>query len=243
MTLLFHASDLHFGREDRDALDWFVAEATDAKPDAIVITGDLTMRARSAEFAAAHRWLEALPAPVSVEVGNHDLPYFDVFARFFRPYRRYDALERLIERPLALPHVTIVPLRTTARAQWRFNWSKGIVTGDRLDDTLELLGEADTHHRLIACHHPLIEAGTSGTASTRGGRAALRALAAQGATAVLSGHVHDPFDRTEQIDGQSIRLIGAGTLSERLRDTRPSYNAIHISPTDHIMDVRHVHMA
>ncbi|RVT43172.1 metallophosphoesterase family protein [Sphingobium algorifonticola] len=237
MTLLFHASDLHFGREDGAALAWFVSEAERARPDAIVITGDLTMRARHSEFRAACRWLERLPAPVSVEVGNHDLPYFDLLARFFRPYKRYDQLERMIERPLALRHVSIVPLRTTARAQWRLNWSKGIVTADRLAETLDVLAGAQTPHRLIACHHPLIEAGTSGTAATRGGRRALRALATRGATAVLSGHVHDPFDHVEMIDGRAIRLIGAGTLSERLRDSRPGYNAIHIDPVTQAMTV------
>ena len=133
-----------------------------------------------------------------------------------------------------------MPLRTTARAQWRLNWSKGIVTRDRLADTLGVLSGAQTPHRFVACHHPLIEAGTSGTAATRGGRRALRALAAQGATAVLSGHVHDPFDHVEMIDGRPIRLIGAGTLSERLRDTRPGYNAIRIIPETHAMTVEQV---
>lgn len=240
MTLLFHASDLHFGREDSVALAWFMAQAEREKPDAIVITGDLTMRARHSEFQAACRWLESLPSPVSVEVGNHDLPYFDPLARLFRPYKRYDRLEKLIERPLAVPHVSIVPLRTTARAQWRFNWSKGIVSDDRLRESLDVLATTQTPHRLIACHHPLIEAGTSGTAATRGGRKALRALAAQGATAILSGHVHDPFDHIEMIDGRPIRLIGAGTLSERLRDTRPGYNAIRIDPDTHAMTVEPV---
>ena len=55
MTLLFHASDLHFGAEDSAALAWFAQAVTDEQPDAVIITGDLTMRARSAEFAAAQK--------------------------------------------------------------------------------------------------------------------------------------------------------------------------------------------
>ena len=47
MTItLFHASDLHFGKEDRRALDWFADCVRSEKPDAVAITGDLTMRAR-----------------------------------------------------------------------------------------------------------------------------------------------------------------------------------------------------
>ena len=60
------------------------------------------------------------------------------------------------------------------------------------------------------------------------GREALRALAEAGAHAVLSGHVHDPFDIEHVIAGRTIRKIGAGTLSERLRSTRPSFNELRI---------------
>src|SRR3546814_4621833 len=75
MTRLFHISDLHFGLEDRAALGWFADCVRRERPDAVLITGDLTMRARSREFAAACDWIGALDVPVTVEVGNHDLPY------------------------------------------------------------------------------------------------------------------------------------------------------------------------
>ena len=227
MPRLFHCSDLHFGAEDRAALDWFAGVVAAERPDAVIVTGDLTMRARSREFAAAAEWLAALKAPLSVEVGNHDLPYFDPFARFFRPYRRFQKLERSIERSLDLPGVSIVPLRTTARAQWRWNWSKGRVGERRLARALGLIETAPPGHmKLVAAHHPLIEAATRSTASTRGGPKALAALAAAGAHAVLTGHVHDPFDIEHVSNGRSIRLIGAGTLSERVRDTAPSFNEL-----------------
>jgi 3',5'-cyclic AMP phosphodiesterase CpdA len=226
VVLIFHASDLHFGAEDPAALDWFMDEARCHRPAAIVITGDLTMRARRQEFRAACEWLEALPAPVSVEVGNHDLPYFNPFARFVTPYRRFGQLEQYIERPLALSDVEIVPLMTTARMQWRLNWSKGAVTGARLGAAVKRVAASKCLHRLVACHHPLVEAGTRGTAHTRGGPAALAALASAGATAILSGHVHDPYDRAVDVEGRRVRLIGAGTLSERVRESAPSYNAI-----------------
>ena len=100
MTRLFHISDLHFGLEDRAALDWFRECVRREQPDAVLITGDLTMRARSHEFAAACDWIEALDVPVTVEVGNHDLPYFNPLARFFWPYRRIRRIERLVEREL-----------------------------------------------------------------------------------------------------------------------------------------------
>ncbi len=229
MIRLFHASDVHFGAEDRVALDWFAGCVREEQPDAVVVTGDLTMRARAHEFAAAAAWLESLGRPVTVEVGNHDLPYFNLWARFVTPYRRYRALEAMIERPLDLPGLTIVPLKTTARFQWRLNWSKGHVSNRALRETRALIEAAPAGHRiLIACHHPLIEAGTRSSSRTRGGVEALAALAAAGADAVLTGHVHDPFDICHAAADGTVRLIGAGTLSERVRDSVPSFNEIRV---------------
>ena len=92
MTRLFHVSDLHFGRQDQAAIDWFAATVHAERPAAVICTGDLTQRARSREFEAATRFLESLPVPVTIEPGNHDLPYFNLFERFVRPYRRYGRL-------------------------------------------------------------------------------------------------------------------------------------------------------
>lgn len=226
---LFHVSDVHFGAEDGAAIDWFGRMVKAEKPDAIVMTGDLTMRARSHEFSAAAAWLESLETPVTVEVGNHDLPYFNPWARFVTPYRRYQALEHMIERPLDIKGVSVVPLKTTARFQWRLDWSKGYVSTRALQEALAL-AEAVPKGGLtfVACHHPLVEADTLSSARTRHGPEALAALVAAGADAVLTGHVHDPFDIAREIGGRTVRLIGAGTLSERTRSTPPSFNEIRV---------------
>ncbi|MBM3928482.1 MAG: metallophosphoesterase [Sphingomonadales bacterium] len=228
MIRLFHVSDVHFGAEDREAIAWFDAAVHAERPDAVIMTGDLTMRAKSREFAAASAWLAGLDRPVTVEVGNHDLPLFNLFARLFRPYRRYLKLESMIEKPLELPGVAVVPLKTTTRFQWR-NWSKGSVSDGSLKRALAGLADADAAAvKVVACHHPLIEAGTTATARTNGGRDALAALARAGADVVLSGHVHDPFDKLHREGDRTIRLVGAGTLSCRTRDTRPGFNELRI---------------
>jgi 3',5'-cyclic AMP phosphodiesterase CpdA len=232
MIRLFHVSDVHFGREDKEAVAWFDAAVHAEQPDAIVMTGDLTMRARSSEFAAATAWLDGLKRPVTVEVGNHDLPAYNLFARFFRPYGRYTRLERMIEKELDIAGVTIVPMKTTARFQLR-NWSKGSVSDRSLRKAVAGVEAADRSGlTIVACHHPLIEAGTQATARTHNGRPALAALAAAGADAVLSGHVHDPFDRVVEEGGRPIRMIGAGTLSSRVRESRPSFNELRIEGRD-----------
>lgn len=226
---LFHISDLHFGLEDRDALAWFRECVRREQPDAVLITGDLTMRARSREFAAACDWIMALDLPVTVEVGNHDLPYFNPVARFLHPYRRIRRIEALVERELDFRNLAVVPLKTTARAQWRFDWSKGWVTRKALARTLAAIDALPRGTQvLVTAHHPLVEAGTKGRALTRGGAAALAALADSGVAAVLTGHVHDAFDLIADTPAGPIRMIGAGTLSRRIRSTPPSFNELRI---------------
>lgn len=226
--LLYHVSDVHFGYEDRAALDWFAAEVARERPALVICTGDLTMRGSAREFALAQDWLAALPAPLVLTPGNHDVPYYHhLLRRLTRPYARYRALESALGHQTGHDAIAVVPLKTIARAQLRLNWSKGRVSAGDLDTALQgLAHQAGKPLRLVAGHHPLVDADTESSGSTRGGKSALAALARAGAQAVLSGHVHDPFDMTLELYGQPIRLIGAGTLSQRLRSSAPSFNRL-----------------
>ncbi|PCG14206.1 MULTISPECIES: metallophosphoesterase family protein [Sphingomonas] len=242
MTKLFHVSDVHFGAEDPAAIAWFGQCVAAERPDAVIMTGDLTMRATTREFEAGGAWLRSLGVPVTLEVGNHDLPYYwDPIRRLLAPYSRYAAVEKMIERPLDIAGITVVPLKTTARAQWRWNWSKGRVSPGSLRRALAIIADAPKDHLIfVAGHHPLIEGGTTGTARTRNGGVALAALADAGAHAVLSGHVHDPFDIPYDRNGWRVRMIGAGTLSKRTRATPPAFNDIRVTGRTFETFVRHM---
>ncbi|GGE04209.1 metallophosphoesterase [Tsuneonella deserti] len=229
--MLFHLSDIHFGLEHNRSLDWVAGEIAERKPAAVLITGDLTMRARTREFAAARDWILGLQAPVTVEVGNHDLPYFNLFERFFDPYKKFRGMESVVEKELDLPGIAIVPLKTAARMQPRLDWSKGWVSDAALEKCLNAIDALPAGKRvLVTVHHPLVEVGTKGTALTHGGTRALAELARRKVTAVLSGHVHDPFDMTEQTVNGPVRMIGAGTLSQRIRSTPQSFNELRFEP-------------
>ncbi|MXO51890.1 metallophosphoesterase [Erythrobacter gaetbuli] len=224
---IFHLSDIHFGLEDNRALDWVQQEIAEKRPDAVAITGDLTMRARHREFAAATSWINSLDAPVTVEVGNHDMPYFNPIERFVDPYRRFRGMSEKVEKEIDLGCLAIVPLKTAVRAQPRLNWSKGWVTDAALEKCLAAIDALPKGERaLVTVHHPLREVGTQGTALTKNGDKALRELAKRPVVAVLSGHVHDAFDIMEETSEGPVRMIGAGTLSQRTRSTPPSFNDI-----------------
>jgi len=225
---LFHLSDIHFGLEDREALAWVREQIAERRPNGVIITGDHTMRARHHEFEAAHRWINALEVPAMVTIGNHDMPYFNLIERFFAPYKRFEGMKALVEKRIDFPGLAVVPLKTVRRWQPRLNWSKGWVTRPALAQCLAQIDALPSGTRaLVAVHHPLREVGTRGTALTHGGQEALSELARRDVIGVLSGHVHDAFDMGEPSSAGLVRMIGAGTLSQRIRSTPPSFNELH----------------
>ncbi|MEM7780480.1 MAG: metallophosphoesterase [Pseudomonadota bacterium] len=228
-TRLFHISDVHFGVEDRAALDAVVRAVADEKPDALVVTGDLTQRAKHSEYAAAAQWFGALELPIVLEPGNHDMPYYNLLERFTDPYRRFRRLQKAVGATFATKDVVLVSLKSTVRAQARFPWSDGFVTSKALRRTVGHLEQlkGDPRHVIVTAHHPLLGPEGVRRNPTIGGERAFSALAAAGADAVLTGHVHHPFDEVRKCASGAIRMIGAGTLSTRLRHgAPPSYRLI-----------------
>ena len=84
MRTLVHLSDLHFGRVDPDLAGEPLRDtgAQALAPDVVVVSGDLTQRAKSEEFEAARAWLDTLPGPQIIVPGNHDISLYNVFRRF-----------------------------------------------------------------------------------------------------------------------------------------------------------------
>ena len=91
MTRIAHLSDIHFGAHDEKIVAAAEAWLQKRRPDLVVISGDLTQRAREAQFRAASAWLNRLRSAgleVLVIPGNHDVPLYDVVRRFASPLRR-----------------------------------------------------------------------------------------------------------------------------------------------------------
>src|ERR1700704_500594 len=98
MRTIVHLSDLHFGRTDDALLTPLASVIAKLAPDLIAVSGDLTQRARTAEFQAARAFLDRLPKPQIIVPGNHDVPLHNVFRRFIGPLAKY---RRLITDDLA----------------------------------------------------------------------------------------------------------------------------------------------
>jgi len=229
-TRLFHISDVHFGVEDRGALRALVQAIEDERPDALVCTGDITQRAKRSEYAAAAEWFSAIRVPVWLDPGNHDMPYGNLWERFTDPFRRF----RTLQAQVAVDHfetddVVLIPLNTNVSAQSRWPWSDGVVRPEALSKTSAMLDRYrdDPRILIVTAHHPLHGPKPDGPNATIGGDAAFKRLVGGGMDAIVSGHIHTPFDEVRNGSKRSAQVIGAGTLSTRLRHgAPPSYNVL-----------------
>lgn len=229
-TRLFHISDVHFGIENRAALDAVAGAIAAEKPDLLVCTGDLTQRAKHSEYAAAAEWFGSLGVPVWLDPGNHDMPYYNPIERFSDPFRRYRRLRDAVAvQQFETADLVLLPLCTTVPAQRRWPWSDGVITDDALRQTRGLLEpyRSDDRHVIVTAHHPLHGPKVEGPNATIGGDAAFAVLVDAGADAILSGHIHQPFNEFRGDPARRAQVIGAGTLSRRLRHgAPPSYNVL-----------------
>jgi 3',5'-cyclic AMP phosphodiesterase CpdA len=92
MRTLVHLSDIHFGRVDARVVSPLVHTIRGISTDLLAVSGDLTQRARRSQFVRARDFLKQLPCQQIVVPGNHDVPLFNLAARFLSPlegYRRY----------------------------------------------------------------------------------------------------------------------------------------------------------
>jgi 3',5'-cyclic AMP phosphodiesterase CpdA len=229
LTTLVQLSDPHFGGENTDAVNAAAAFVQEKKPDLVLVTGDLTLNGLPREFQAAAAWLERLPAPRLVTPGNHDTPYWNLLLRTLTPFARYHRYIGKSEgQGMDNRAVSARAINTARGAQPRPDWSKGAIDLDLCRVTIaDLEGAAHGALKVVACHHPLVEAlDTPVTGGVHRGEDAACILAKGGADLILTGHVHNPFASALAVGDGRTYAVGAGTLSLRLRGTPAGFNCI-----------------
>ncbi|MFP4045282.1 MAG: metallophosphoesterase family protein [Rhodosalinus sp.] len=216
MRRIVHLSDLHFGRETPELLAPLLAAVREAEPDLVAVTGDLTQRARRAQFEAAAHFLDALPAPVLCVPGNHDIPLDRPDLRLLRPFARY---RRHVSRDLAPvwqdPALMVQGLNTADPLAWQ----RGRVRRRHLRRACRAFPGSGRLNVLLA-HHPFGQSPGSGKKLMRNARRTLETLADCDAHLVLSGHLHrwlaEPF--VERKGGTRVLQVHVGTgISTRHR--------------------------
>jgi 3',5'-cyclic AMP phosphodiesterase CpdA len=230
MGRLFHFSDVHFGVEHREAVAAALAHAHDNARDLVLITGDITQKGYSREFAAAAEWVKAMPEPVFVIPGNHDVPYWDPIARLFYPWKRFETYigHPSVDHQFEAPGLAVRGVNTARGMQMRPNWSKGVIDLDQTRRAAEALSRAPLGSlRVLACHHPLMEMiGAPMTGEVKRGDEAAMIFAQSGVDLIMTGHVHVPFALPIQLGDKCSYAVGAGTLSQRERGAPPGFNCV-----------------
>jgi 3',5'-cyclic AMP phosphodiesterase CpdA len=237
MKTLVHLSDLHFGRVDYAVVRGLIKKIHEIAPDLTVVSGDLTQRARSAQFKEASRFLRDLPpCPQIVVPGNHDVPLYDVFERFTAPLEKYKKYITADLRPFYADEEIAVLGVNTARSL--------TIKGGRINEhQIEWIRErlcptSEAAIKIIVTHHPFdLPEGYEERDLVGRARIAMKMLASCGADVFLAGHLHvshiSETAKRYRIEGHSALVIQAGTAtSTRERGEDNSFNVIRIERPD-----------
>jgi 3',5'-cyclic AMP phosphodiesterase CpdA len=233
MQTIVHLSDIHFGRVDSRIIAPLIQAIRTIAPNLVAVSGDLTQRARRSQFQQARAFVDQLPFPLLVVPGNHDVPLYNIAARFLNPYGSYRRhidrnLEPVFENDeiiaIGLNSARVLPLRGAGR----LNQQQVARGAARLR-----LAPPDAI-KIVVTHHPF-DLPEGHRADHLIGRAdtAMQHLAAAGADIFLAGHLHvSHVGHTAtryQIAGYSALVVQAGTMSTRNRGELNTMNVLRVA--------------
>ena len=185
---LLHISDLHAGSVEETAIERSLEPLVErAKPELIVVTGDLAHRGRRREHERAAAFLRSLQRPLLVIPGNHDIPY-TFPARFTRPWAEFERQWATVGPVHRSDELIVVGLNSVR--PWRHQ--SGRIRSAQIARTAELLADApEGALRVVALHHHLIGAPWRSRKRPVAHRSmVLAGLVDAGAELILAGHIH-----------------------------------------------------
>ena len=233
MTRLLHMSDPHFGTVQPPVADALRRLVNVQQPSVLVLSGDITQRAQTSEFADARAFCDQLGVPVFLSVpGNHDIPLFNLFQRALTPYSRYlQHFGPALDGVVSTPDFLVVGVNTT---RW-WQHKNGAVSTAQIDQVARLLRKTSPEQarqlRVVVVHQPIHVLRVEDEHDRlENWASAVRAWAAAGADVVLGGHIHLPYvcQLTASTPGlaglpRALWCVQAGTsLSSRVRREAPN---------------------
>lgn len=232
MRTIAHISDLHFGRIDPDTLPELAAVMHAQQPDVVAISGDLTQRARKRQFEAARRFIDTLPGAKIIVPGNHDVPLYNLLARWLWPLDNYRRIITPDLEPYFEDEQIGIAGINTARS---LTWKNGRINDRQVEACCARFAKLDPDAmRLLVTHHPF-DAADPRHESDIVGRSLMAMTRFSGCKVdlILTGHLHEGSSRASGYRyeglGHSTLFIQAGTAtSRRTRQSPNSWNLIRI---------------
>jgi 3',5'-cyclic AMP phosphodiesterase CpdA len=239
MRTIVHLSDLHMGRLDPGVLAPLAATVRGLSPDLVVISGDFTQRATTAQFQQARGFIDSLERPLLSIPGNHDVPFWNVAARFLTPLARYQRYITSDLEPVYEDDEMIVAGVNTARS---LAVGEGRINKAQVERLLARLSHAPREKtRIVVTHHPFdLPPGVKERRLLGRAPMAMARLAEAGAELFLSGHLHlshvSHSAERYRIAGHSALIVQAGTVSMRGRGEEPSFNVLRLAAGRLLLD-------
>ena len=232
MRRILHLSDLHFDRVDQAILQPLIHLAQQMQPHLVVVSGDVTQRARPKQFRSAREFLDRLPGPRLIVPGNHDVPLFNLVARFFDPlanYRRFISQDlQPFFRDDELAVLGINTARSLTHKGGRIGVEQVTEVGLRFKEIPRNVAKVVVTHHPFDLPDPLRSRDLVGRA-----RLAMHEFAKAGIDLLLAGHFHSSqailTSTHYRIGSYSAVVVQASTAtSTRVRNEANAFNLIEV---------------
>lgn len=246
---ILQISDLHFGPPYvPDVGEAVLLIAPQLKPDAIVVSGDFTQRAKREQYEAAREFLDRLPdVPRLYVPGNHDVPLYRIRERLRDPHGLYkEYISPELNPVLALEHAVLVGIDSTAPHS---AVSNGRIHNWQLETAERVFAEAAPGvARIVVAHHHFAPAPDylRDRPMPKSKRAIMR-FVEDNVDMILGGHLHRAYigNTLDFYPGihrdRGIVVVQSGTTTSRRGRGREreknSFNVIDID--DDTMKITH----
>ncbi len=222
MRTIVHCSDLHFGKTDPSVVERLKNKILEVSPDVVIVSGDLTQRARMHEFSQARAFLLQLGVPRVVIPGNHDIALYNIFSRMFTPFKHYQNwVSEHTHASYQDDEISIAAINTAHG--WTFN------AGRLRSEALERVGKQWTSLkpdvlRILVSHHPLdLDSPKRKFAWGQDSHVAAHRAWLCKPDVLCSGHLHG---MAAYIQKGCVQIAAGTATSTRLREEANSFNII-----------------
>ncbi len=195
LVRILHVSDLHFGPPYLPKVgEALLRIAPTLEAHAIVVSGDLTQRAKAEQFEAARKFIDQLPPlPRMVVPGNHDVPLYRVWERVSTPHALYQKyITEDLNPVMQIPHAILVGIDSTSPYT---ALSNGRITQEQLDRCVTMFKETPNGAaRIVVAHHHFAPA-PDNLRDSRMQRAerAMRQFDELKVDLIMGGHLHRAY--------------------------------------------------